>query len=166
MKNPLITLALIVISLSLSASSASAQRGVSGQAQTAITQRAANKEANPNKPKFEEVFTRVFEKFSARLERYNSFVGKLETRRAKLDTQGKDVSQLDNTIRLLKVELGQARGALNNAKSNVAALDYTQPNSVLVRSFRTEINTVRQAFTELHQAAATAVQEAKSVNNQ
>ena len=110
-----------------------------------------------------EVIGRVFDKVESRYARYDEFVSKLETRRAKLAEQGYDVTELDNSIRLLKVELSKTNAVINNSRERLSQLDFSQGVNPVRQSINTEVKEIRAAFKLLHQTAVNCVQTAQKV---
>jgi Skp family chaperone for outer membrane proteins len=159
---------LSTLSLLFIASPAFAQQGNNTKAQNrpeAVSQRLGELEQN-RQQHYQEVLTRVTSKFQTRLERYSQFIVKLEAKRAELNASGADVSELDNTLRQAKLQLGNTRGAINAAGSVFQNLDYSQNRAQLRTQVTGEINKVRQEFRTLHQHMTQAVRQIGQLSSQ
>lgn len=139
---------------------------VLAQSQRGVAARQAQADNNTNRnQRISEVLDRIIDKATTRYQRYEEFIGKLESRRARLAETGVDVTELDNSIRLSKSALGNVRGTINTAKETFANLDLSQNPGEIRRQVVAEITNIRQAFRELHRSVANAVAIASRLSN-
>ena len=98
-------------------------------------------------------------KFRQRLDRYQDFLTKVETRKAKLADQGVNVTNITAFITKAKENVKKTKTAIDTAETNLNAIDYSQPMNEVMTRVRDELRKVRQAMTTLHTSMSQAVRE-------
>lgn len=113
-----------------------------------------------------DVLNRILDKATTRLNRYEEFFQKLQTRRNRIASQGIDTSELDRQLRLLDTAYNTTRNATNSLETTFSTLDLTQTKRTLIGQIRASVNELRSSFRQLHQAAVSALQAAKNHQQQ
>lgn len=104
-----------------------------------------------NGQKVKERALSMLQKFSERLDRYEEFLGKVESRKQKLADKGVDVSNINALISTGTSNLAAARAALETARTAVNAIDTSGGDPQAVRTrVRTQLEAVRTAMRRLH----------------
>lgn len=130
---------------------------VLAQAPTFVPKQA--QKAHPSSKLYSDRITIVEERFSKRIKMYSQFIKKVEEIRNTLNTQGKDVTELDRLIRLAKDAYTQTNADSNEAVTTIKAINYTQNKGVIQQEVNAQIREVRTSFRTLHQAVKDVVVE-------
>ena len=116
--------------------------------------------------KIQAVVERLFSKFENRAAQYEQFLERVQSRRDKLASSGKDTSKLDAFLTTAKGNLLLAKDAITEAKTVVDGLDYASENKKDVREkVMAEVKKVRAAMTTLHTSMSQTVRLLKSTQD-
>jgi peptidoglycan hydrolase CwlO-like protein len=108
---------------------------------------------------------KITSKFEDRLLQFNQFIGKLEQLRAKQAILGKDVTKLDNAIRLAKVQWSKTNGALADFKRVISSVNYNKNIPAIKTQILSQVSILRTEFSSLYRSVAEALSVAKQINN-
>jgi hypothetical protein len=92
-----------------------------------------------------------------RLDNYRAFLSKVQTRIDKLKADGHDVSRFTSYITLANTNITAVDAAITHMAATFAALDTTADMKTIRETVRTELTSVRNAFTTLHTTMAQVV---------
>jgi len=105
----------------------------------------------------QQLMDRMFINFQNRLNLYEQFLTKLESRRATLAQKGADTTNLDRFLREARNNLATTKNVLNTTRANSANLDFTEPLPQLRRQVVDTISPLRQEFTQMHRTMSQVV---------
>lgn len=108
--------------------------------------------------KLQALLTRMVNLSLQRLDAYRAFLTKVQTRIDKLQAAGHDVSKFTSYISLAKTNITAVDAAITHMSETFAAIDTTTNMKTIRDTVRTELTSVRKAFTTLHTTMKQVVQ--------
>lgn len=118
------------------------------------------------KSSYEDAASRILQRSERRLQGYDAFLEKWESRRDKLVDRGVDVSTADAAARLARQELAAARNIYKSVAESYTAIDPSQDTPTIRRQLREGAGEMQQAFVAVHKSMAAAVQQLKQAQPQ
>jgi len=107
---------------------------------------------------------RMADKFQNRLDNYEAFLARVQSRREKLASAKKNTDKLDRFLTVAQTNLDNTKTALANYRANTAEIDYTGDLQEVRQLVMAEVKLVREAFTRLHTSMSEAVRSTKESN--
>jgi uncharacterized membrane protein len=98
------------------------------------------------------------------LDRMAQVMGRLDSRRAKLATDGADLASVDALIVTAKKQQTDAQAALDKASTDLAAISSSEDKKQAVQTFMRSMNDLKKKVIELHRSMMAIIKEMRKID--
>ncbi len=113
-----------------------------------------------------DLIKRLLEKSQNRLDKYEQFLKKVESRRDKLLEKGHDVGRINSFLDTARLNLAKTQTAIDSAGTALASIDTSQSMRDTIQDIQTEMTKIRKSFTELHRSMNETVKALKEISRE
>lgn len=91
---------------------------------------------------------RIFTKYQQRIERMNKYLERVQSRRTKLQTLGKDVSKIDKSVNDIKAHIAKVQAAINQQQPTLTTVNCSSDLKAQAQAMRSSMQKIRQTFSQ------------------